>query len=52
MFTIEQAIGVKNIEMGEPAGEQLVIQNIIKNMQISDNRKLDDIQKLPLLTMA
>jgi hypothetical protein len=51
MFTIEQAIKVKNVELGDPAGEQLVINNIIKNMQISDSRELDDIQKLPFTTM-
>ena len=49
MFTIQQAIEVKNIELGEPKGEQLVIQNILKNMQISDSR--DEIQKQPLKTM-
>ena len=51
MFTIEQAIKVKNIELGDPAGEQLVISNIIKNMQISDSRELDEVQKLPFTTM-
>ncbi len=49
MFTIEQAIKVKNVELGTPQWEQLVIQNIVKNMQISDSR--DDIKTLPLQTM-
>lgn len=51
MFTIEQAIAVKNVELGDPQGEQLVIQNIVKNMQISDSRNLTEIQRLPLKTM-
>jgi len=29
----------------------LVIQNIVKNMEISDSRILDDIQKEPIRTM-
>jgi len=48
MFTIEQAIKVKNIEFGDPQGEQFVIQNIIKNMQISDSRNLGNTH---LITM-
>jgi len=42
MFTIEQAIGTKNVELGEPKGEQLVIANIIKNMEIADSRNLEN----------
>lgn len=38
LFTIEQAINTKNVELGEPQGEQLVISNIVKNMIISDSR--------------
>ncbi|MEI6774073.1 MAG: hypothetical protein WCL18_04665 [bacterium] len=49
MRTIDQAIGVKDVELGKPNGEHLVIQNIIKNMQISDSR--DAIYTLPLRTM-
>jgi len=51
MFTIEQAIATENVELGDPKGEQLVIGNIVKNMQVSDSRDLDEIQKQPLLAM-
>jgi len=51
MFTIDQAIAVKNVELGTPSGEYLVIQNILKNMQISDSRLLDELQKEHLKTM-
>lgn len=44
MFTIEQAIKVQNVELGEPKGEQLVINNIVKNMQIADSRNLTETQ--------
>lgn len=43
MWTIEQAIAVKNVELSVPKGEHLVIQNIIKNMQISDSRSLSHV---------
>ncbi|HMS90889.1 MAG TPA: hypothetical protein PKC87_01610, partial [Candidatus Absconditabacterales bacterium] len=43
MWTIDQAIGVKNVELSTPKGEHLVIQNIIKNMQISDSRSLTNV---------
>lgn len=48
LFTLEQAIAVKNVELGDPQGEYLVIQNIIKNMKISDSRSLENIH---LITM-
>lgn len=48
LFTLEQAIAVKNVELGNSQGEHLVIQNIIKNMQISDSRNLSNIH---LMTM-
>lgn len=40
MFTIDQAIAVKNIELGGDKGEHLVISNIIKNMTIADRRNM------------
>ncbi|MEI7558849.1 MAG: hypothetical protein WCJ45_09045 [bacterium] len=40
MFTIDQAIAVKNIELGGDKGEHLVISNIIKNMTIDDRRNM------------
>ena len=44
-FTIEQAIRTKNVELGKSEdgeeGEQRVIFNIVKNMDISDKRNLD-----------
>lgn len=44
MFTIDQAIGVKDAE-GEN-GENVVIHNIVKNMKISDrNRIIPEVQK-------
>ena len=42
MFTLEQAIKVKTVELGEPKGEQVVISNIIKNMKIADSRNLEN----------
>jgi len=51
MFTIEQAIAVENIKLGDPEGENVVIQNIVKNMEISDSRILDEVRKVPLQTM-
>lgn len=51
MWTIEQAIATQNVELGDPQGEQVVIGNIVKNMQVSDSRILDEIQKQHLLTM-
>ena len=40
MWTIEQAIATQNVELGDPQGEQVVIGNIVKNMQVSDSRIL------------
>jgi hypothetical protein len=51
MRAIEQAIKLQNVELGEPAGEQLVIGNIIKNMQISDSRNLTEEQRSLLIKM-
>ncbi len=45
MFTIDQAIAVKDAELGKWKGEQLVISNIIKNMQMSDSRILSPEQQ-------
>jgi len=51
IFTIDQAIDVKNVELGDPEGEQLVIGNIIKNMEISDSRNLTEDQKTLITDM-
>ncbi len=51
-FTIEQAIKVKNIELGESKWEQLVISNIIKNIQIADSRNLTEDQRTMLDSMS
>jgi len=48
MFTIEQAINVKSVELGEAKGEQLVISNIIKNMTIADSRSLANIHLISM----
>ncbi|MCX6823629.1 MAG: hypothetical protein NT085_00680 [candidate division SR1 bacterium] len=45
MWTIEQAIKLKDVELGKGKGEQLVIQNIIKNMDVSDSRKLTNTEE-------
>lgn len=51
MFTIEQAIDTQDVKLGKPLGEQLVIGNIIKNMQISDSRNLTETQRSLIITM-
>jgi hypothetical protein len=42
LFTIDQAIAVKTVELGKQQGEQVVISNIIKNMQIADSRNIEN----------
>ncbi len=44
MFTINQAIDTKNVELGDKKWERLVIGNILKNMKISDRRNLPTSQ--------
>lgn len=48
MWQIEQAIAVKNVELGDPKWEQVIISNIIKNITIADSRNLTNIH---LVTM-
>ncbi len=41
LFTVDQAIAVKEVELGTPQWEQVVISSIIKNMNIADSRNLE-----------